>query len=209
MPLFLSHRVRPTDATPLRRVLRCDLRKPLFRSHRVRPTDATPLRRVDGRHYGQSSIVDETPDGSESRPYRSPFAMPRHRSSIVQSSIVIRPSSHRPIVKVGVITPPLDPLPVQGGDGCWVLSTAPFPGTYRRSSIGCRFAIRFHKSQSPESQHGLIARKGRPRCANGPSVAIILRARLTPSTAPAHRASRGRSRPKNPAAPARRRRARP
>src|SRR5690625_5083620 len=135
MALFRSHRVRPTDATPLRRVLRCDLRKPLFRSHRVRPTDATPLRRVDGRHYGQSSIVDETPDGSESRPYRSPFAMPRHRSSIVQSSIVIRPSSHRPIVKVGVITPPLDPLPVQRGDGCWALSPAPFPGTHRQSSI--------------------------------------------------------------------------
>src|SRR5690625_3311696 len=51
-------------------------------------------------------------------------------SSNRQSSFV-----HRPIVKVGVITPPLEPLPVLGADGCWVLSPAPFPGTHRQSSI--------------------------------------------------------------------------
>src|SRR5690625_2203264 len=99
---------------------------PLFRTHRVHPTDATPLRRVDGRHYGQSSIVDETPDGSESRPYRSPFAMPRHRSSIVQSSIVIRPSFHRPIVpsSMSASSPlPMIPSPSREGTGA---------GFYRR-----------------------------------------------------------------------------
>src|SRR5690625_5192743 len=107
----------------------------------------------------QAPIVDRlstnqlipTPDGSESRPYRSPFAMPRHRSSIVQSSIVNRQSSfvHRPIVNVGVITPPLDPLPVQGGDGSWVLSPAPFSATRRHSSI----------NQQPQTNNDISGRR--------------------------------------------------
>src|SRR5690625_987300 len=63
-------------------------------------------------------------------------------SSNRQSSFV-----HRPIVKVGVITPPLDPLPVQGGDGCWVLSPAPFRGT--QSSIVIRPSLKPASSPLP------------------------------------------------------------
>src|SRR5690625_283496 len=58
--------------------------------------------------------------GTAFRPVR-PARNNRRRHS--PAPIVHRPSS---IVKAGVITPPLDPLPVQGGDGCWDLSPAPF-----------------------------------------------------------------------------------
>src|SRR5690625_6894384 len=85
-------------------------------------------------------------------------AIPRHPSSVVQSSFV----------KVVVITPPLDPLPVQGGDGCWVLSPAPFPGPHRQSSNRPSSKNHKPKHQQPQTKNHKPQTNTRP-----PSIPII------------------------------------
>src|SRR5690625_65923 len=105
-------------------------------SNRPRTNNHKPTTAISGRRDG---LLARPP-----RPKHTPAPFPgTHRPSSNRPSSRPAPSptpfpaTHRPssIVKVGVITPPLDPLPVQGGDGCWVLSPTPFPATHRPSIV--------------------------------------------------------------------------
>src|SRR5690625_200038 len=108
------------------------------------------LRPTRGGRAALRPIVDRRRDAGRLGEPSVPIAVRNAQAPIV----------HRPIVTVGVITPPLDPLPVQGGDGCWVLSPTPFRGT--QSSIVHRPRTNNHKPTTTFPDVGTAFRPVRP-----------------------------------------------